>query len=434
MCYNERQMSKNTNLKKAIFEMYPPELWQFLEMASSQAALMGMHLYLVGGAVRDLLLRRTNTDLDLVVDGNAITLATELAARIKSKLITHTRFNTASFSWEHWNIDIATARVESYKKPGALPTLENTTTIYDDLARRDFSINAIALDLQPQHFGELIDRYQAQQDLNQKVIRVLHDTSFQDDATRLWRAVRYEQRLDFQIEKHTLDLLQRDIDYLNTISGDRIRHELELCLKEDQPEKALARAKELGILAKLSPAIKFNQQSCLAMAEARRQYKAEPPPEEIYLGILLYSVDIPELARLNAFLKFPRKIIKSLKDTLDLKDRVDFMKSPGVSNYEIFNSLRELAVPAIKVSMLMQNSALVKSRLIQYLTEWKMVKPSLKGLDLIKGGIPQGGQVQGILEMLLAARLNGEIETLLEEKQLAQKISKADFNIDLAFE
>ncbi|HUU64504.1 MAG TPA: CCA tRNA nucleotidyltransferase, partial [Dehalococcoidales bacterium] len=225
-------MSKITNLSSQIERQLPVELVAFIQRAGKTAASQGQGLYLVGGVVRDLLLGQTNLDLDLVVEGNAIELAQHLAEINKQgKITTHPRFNTAKLQWTKWSVDLATARSETYAKPGALPTV-TPGSIHNDLFRRDFTINAMAIELNPTHYGELIDLYGGRDDLEHKLIRVLHEKSFTDDATRIWRGLRYEQRLDFQLEPTTLKLLKRDIPMLDTISGDRIRYELECILQE----------------------------------------------------------------------------------------------------------------------------------------------------------------------------------------------------------
>jgi tRNA nucleotidyltransferase (CCA-adding enzyme) len=234
-------MMKTINLTNQINKQLPAELVDFMRLAGGVATELQQKLYLVGGVVRDLLLERSNLDLDLVVEGDAIKTAEDLAKRKKGKIIAHTRFGTAKIKWDKWSVDIATSRGESYDKPGALPTVR-PVDIQSDLARRDFTINAMAVHLNPLRYGELIDLFKGREDLEKKLVRVLYDATFKDDATRIWRAVRYEQRLEFRIESHTLDLLKRDISYLDTISSDRIRHELELCLEEEKPEKVLLRA------------------------------------------------------------------------------------------------------------------------------------------------------------------------------------------------
>ena len=177
-------------------------------------------------------------DLDLVVEGDAIGLAKEFAEKVGGKLTVHTMFNTAKIALDKWTIDIAMARTETYAKPGALPVVK-PGTLKTDLFRRDFTVNAMAICLSPDNYGELIDLYGGLNDLKNKIIRVLHEKSFIDDATRIWRAIRYEQRLGFQIEPETLKLLKRDVPMLKTVGGYRLRHELELVLKEKEPEKAL---------------------------------------------------------------------------------------------------------------------------------------------------------------------------------------------------
>ena len=195
-----------TNLSSQIEKQLPVELVTFIQRAGKTAASQGQGLYLVGGVVRDLLLGQTNFDLDLVVEGNAIELAQQLVEINHGKITPHPRFNTAKLQWNKWSVDLATARSETYAKPGALPTV-TPGSINNDLFRRDFTINAMAIELNPSHYGELIDLYGGRDDLEHKLIRVLHEKSFIDDATRIWRGLRYEQRLDFQLEPTTLKLL-----------------------------------------------------------------------------------------------------------------------------------------------------------------------------------------------------------------------------------
>ena len=207
-------MSEVINLVSQIEKQLPAGLVDFIRAASDMTVSQGYKLYIVGGLVRDLFLERTNLDLDLVVEGDAINLAQEMARTWQGKLTTHPRFGTAKLQWSNWSVDLATARAETYARPGALPTVK-PGTISTDLVRRDFTINAMAVELNPGHFGELLDPHRGRDDLYGKRIRVLHDRSFIDDATRIWRALRYEQRLDFQIEPATLRLLKKDTAMLD---------------------------------------------------------------------------------------------------------------------------------------------------------------------------------------------------------------------------
>ncbi|GAH60002.1 unnamed protein product [marine sediment metagenome] len=248
-------MPKIINLASKIEKQLPAELVNLMQLAGKVTQSQKQKLYLVGGVVRDLLLGKPNFDLDLVVEGDAINLAQQLVQSKPGKITTHPRFNTAKLQWDEWSVDLTTARSETYAQPGALPTVK-PGSLTSDLFRRDFTINAMAIDLNPSRYGELIDLYGGRDDLEHKLIRILHENSFIDDATRIWRGLRYEQRLNFRLEKNTLKLLKRDIPMLDTISGDRIRYELECIFKEERPEKVLRRAEELGVLPKLHPSLR----------------------------------------------------------------------------------------------------------------------------------------------------------------------------------
>jgi tRNA nucleotidyltransferase (CCA-adding enzyme) len=184
-------------------------------------------VYFIGGLVRDLLLGQNSHDLDVVLESNALEFAQAIHHQHGGQLTLHPRFGTATW-WPQDSpaiIDFITARAESYPHPGALPVIQHAT-LTADLARRDYTLNALAIRLDDPHFGTLLDLHGGLADLQAGLLRVLHPHSFQDDATRIWRGVRYEQRLGFNFAPETATYLQRDLDYLRTISGDRIRHEL----------------------------------------------------------------------------------------------------------------------------------------------------------------------------------------------------------------
>jgi len=290
-------MSKTINLSAQIEKGLPAELVGFMQTAGEVAASQGQNLYLVGGVVRDLLLKRPNLDLDLVVEGDALKLAPLLADIVHGKTITHRRFQTAKIRWQKWSLDLITARSETYDRPGALPKIK-PGSLADDLFRRDFTINAMADTLAPGGYGELI------------VI---------DDATRIWRSLRYEQRLDFRLEPATLKLLKRDIAMLDTISGDRIRHELELVLKEALPEKVLGRTQELGVLARLHPALKGDTWLAEKFKQARKVSSPNLPSVELYMALLAYLMSKEESGELALRLRLPGSLARTLQDTSSLK-------------------------------------------------------------------------------------------------------------------
>jgi tRNA nucleotidyltransferase (CCA-adding enzyme) len=412
-------MPRRVNFGKLIEKKLPPELVNLMWVAGEMANSRGEKLYLVGGVVRDLLLGQANLDLDLVVEGNAIELAQQLKAINKGKITTHPHFNTARLVWQGWNIDLATARSETYKKPGALPTV-TPSSIDQDLSRRDFTINAMAICLNPGDYGQLVDPYRGRDDLQNQRIRILHDKSFTDDATRIWRALRYEQRLDFHLERNTLVLLQRDISRLETISADRIRYEIECVLSEKYPEKVFSRAEELGVLAALHPQLKGDGALAENFEKARREYSPDAPPFDLYLALLAYPLTIEEIEQLISRLNLPKLSAKSLRDTIAIENKMRQLSTPGISPGAIYKLLRDFSPPALEANLLATQSAVASQAIHLFLNKLKDVQVSLTGDDLIQMGIPAGPRIKEMLELLHQARLNGKINTRNDEEELVR--------------
>ncbi len=412
-------MTKTINLSSKIQKQLPAELVVFMQTAGEVAASKGQGLYLVGGVVRDLLLGRTNFDLDLVVEGDAITLAQQLADITQGKITTHPRFNTAKLRWNNWSIDLATARSETYAKPGALPTVK-PGSVDMDLFRRDFTINTMAVELIPGRYGPLIALYGGRNDLKHKLIRILHDRSFVDDATRIWRGLRYEQRLSFQLEPDTLKLLKRDIPMLDTISGDRIRHELELILKEELPEKILGRAEELEVLSKLHPALNGNGWLTEKFGQARQLSYPGLPSVGLYLALLAYRLTNEENEQLISHLRLPKSLAQTLRDTNSLKARLESLADPELAPSSIYSLLYGYCSPAITANSLACDSPVAHQHIQTFLTRLRYVRPSLTGNDLKKMGIVPGPQMKEILQRLHGARLDGKVKSRKEEEDLVK--------------
>jgi tRNA nucleotidyltransferase (CCA-adding enzyme) len=414
-------MRKTSNLADRITRQLPGELVDIMQFAGSVAGDQSQRLFLVGGVVRDLLLYRHNLDLDLVAECDAIQLAEALVKLKGGKMIAHSRFNTAKIQWGKWSVDFATARAESYEKPGALPSVQCKCEIKDDLRRRDFTINAMAVYLDPLHFGELIDLHGGVQDLEKGIIRILHDDSFRDDATRIWRAVRYEQRMNFRIEQHTLRILKRDIDYLDTISNDRIRHELELCLEEDKPERALMRADKLGILTKICPALEADEWMVKKFAKARGMLQPYCPPLELYLAFLVYRLPFKVFEDLVAYFKFSRSLAQTLRDTLNLKNELSCLTGPQPRPSVIYRCLHRFSQNAILANMIASELPIVNQRIELYLNKLRYVRTALSGEDLINLKVESGPRIREILEDLRLARLDGKISNKEEEIALVKQ-------------
>ncbi len=413
-------MSEVINLASQIEKQLPAELVDFLQAAGEIAQRQKQKLYLVGGIVRDLLLERSNLDLDLVVEGDAINLAQQLAGMKQGEVTTHPRFGTAKIQWDNRSVDLATARAETYATPGALPTVKPSSDISSDLARRDFTINAMAVALNSGHFGELLDPHGGKDDLERKRIRVLHEKNFIDDATRIWRALRYEQRLDFKLEPATLKLLKRDTAMLDTVSGDRIRHELELILKEELPEKALRRADELGVLTKLRPSLKGNGWLAEKFARARELSPATPPPLPLYLALLTYRLSADETEQLISYLRLPRASARTLRDTIAIKDKIESLSVSGLAPSRIHSLLHGYGSTALMASSLATDSLTAAEHMELFINVLCHVSPALSGEDLKRLGVPSGPQIKEILQLLREARLDGRVGSRTDEEKMVR--------------
>ena len=412
-------MPKAINLSSQIQEQLPAKLVKFMHAAGEIAANQGQKLYLVGGAVRDLLLKQANLDLDLVVEGDAINLAQQLIQLKQGKITTHPHFGTAKLQWGKWSVDVTTARSETYAKPGALPSVESSS-IDSDLFRRDFTINAMAIYLTPPHYGELIDLHGGRDDLKHGLIRILHKKSFADDATRIWRGLRYEQRLDFQLETKTLKLLKRNIPMLDTISGDRIRYELECILKEKSPEKILRRAGELGVLAKLRPSLRGNGWLAGRFRQARQLSSPDLASVELYLALLAYPLTNEESKQLISYLRLTKSEAQTLRDTNSLKDKLESLANPELTPSRIYSLLHDYSASAITANESASDSPITRRHLQLFLDKLRYVKPILTGDDLLKMSIAPGPHLKEILNRLHEARLDGKVTSRQDEEALVK--------------
>ena len=282
----------------------------------------GSRAYLVGGVVRDLLLGYRNYDFDIVIEDNAISLAKLIAKATEAVLTVHEQFKTARLDYADYYIDLATSRNEKYKHPGALPDIRQADLL-TDLSRRDFTINAMAVSINTEDYGELIDPYHGLYDLNHQLIRILHNNSFVDDATRILRGLRYQQRFGFKFEKTTERLLRKNIDMLFTITGDRLRYELEQILKEDTHGSIIQQLYEYGILKEISLPVK-EKTAINNYIEWTKSIDKESQWYEAYICLLTYSLDKEEIEKFIERLNFPSNIAAILVDTCDLKSKLSY--------------------------------------------------------------------------------------------------------------
>ena len=379
-----------------------------------------LSLYLVGGGVRDLLLERSHLDVDLAVEGDAASLAEEIAAAVGARLVVHRRFGTASSCVDRRpdiGLDLAQTRDEHYERPGALPSVR-PATIVQDLARRDFTVNALALGLAGVQAGRLLDPHDGQRDLAARRLRVLHERSFQDDATRILRGLRYEGRLGFRFETATQRLVRRDIAYLDTISGPRLRRELLAILAEDCPERILARAQALGVLPALHPALSFDRRRAAAFAAARRRPLAPLP--EVYLCLLAAGATPDQVEGVLRRLALHGVWKRALRDALRLPEAASRLAAPGLRPSEAVAALEPFSAAAVAAHALLEPPGIVRRRLRQYLEHWRYRRPALRGRDLQALGVSPGPAMGRMLARLRAARLDGEARRREDEVRLVR--------------
>ena len=405
------------NIESEIEKQLPQEIVLFLRTAGEKAVENRYKLYLVGGTVRDLLLKRPSLDLDLALEGNAIKFARQLAAGTGEKLTIHQQFGTANFRQGEFTIDIVTARSETYAHPGALPAVQ-PAKIKDDLSRRDFSVNAMAVDLSPDTFGQLLDFHGGTTDLEKKLIRILHKRSFIDDATRIFRAIRFEQRLGFNIEDGTERLLRKNIATLNTISGDRLRNELELLLMEERPEKALARANGLGVLRQIDRSLKSNKWLADRFDEARRRYISSPA---VYFALLTNDLGRDNAEAISERLNLSGDWKRIILGVAKINDDIHKLADPAISPSTVYRFLKRYPVEAVSACFLSNESQIVRSQIERYLKELQYIQIRLNGNELKRMGVETGPRLGRILKALQDAKLDGLVRTREDERAFVRQ-------------
>ena len=394
----------------------PDERLALIDMAAGVAGEEGTPLYLVGGAVRDLLLGRPTEDLDLVVEGDAETLAAVIAKRMSGDVVSRSQFATVKLKVWGSTLDMSTARNEWYAKPGALPQIAHGT-MSEDLARRDFSINAIAY---PLHLGRgagLVDPHGGLDDLQRGLVRSLHDGSFIDDATRIMRAVRYEQRLGFVLDERTESLLRRDLQMLDTISGDRLRREVQLWLEEERRLEILARADSLGVLAAIHPSLTGAGAEVGVAAAGGVGHTSDA---KVWLALLIRSVNRADGEAIVERLRMPPGWAAVVRDTLQLRERLSGLAEASESPSRLYEYLSPFDAAAVRGWSLAAPVDSTREALALFLDRLRNVRPSLNGRDLMALGVEQGPAIGAMLARLRSARLEGAAEGRSQETELVR--------------
>jgi len=427
------------NLSDRLDSILTPESQALIRLVRTETERLDLPLYIVGGSVRDLLLGRAIKDIDFTVEGDATKLAEAILRKYGGKVVFHSRFGTATWTLDETTfrrlnvpllgasafppfLDLISARTETYAQPGALPSVKRST-IDDDLRRRDFTINAMALRLDGRYYGQLHDPLDGQADLASGMIRVLHDRSFVDDPTRMLRAARYARRYGFELERHTLDLIDEEArTVLSHLSGERLRHEFDMIFEEEHPSSMLHRLAELDLLAPIHTSLQHANFQIPYIDILPGEYGEFTIPDihtfKQTLGWILWLVPLSafDIEAISKRLDFPAHLTKSAlagaRLLAELPSLVNWKPSQWTFYLEVLPSISVYAVYLIRM----------EPALREYLVHWRKVKPAITGDDLKQRGLQPGPRFAEILHQLRTARLDGEVISREEELNLLKKL------------
>jgi tRNA nucleotidyltransferase (CCA-adding enzyme) len=418
---------RTRNILKFMKERLSPHIFDMLQVIGEKAYELGYSAYVVGGFVRDLFLYRTNEDLDIVIEGDGIAFAKDYAKFVNARVHAYEKFGTAVITFpDGFKIDVASARMEYYKFPAALPTVE-MSSIKLDLFRRDFTVNTLAIQLKPNRFGLLIDFFSAQKDIKERSIRVLHNLSFVEDPTRVFRAIRFEQRFDFSIGKLTSGLIENAVkmDFFKRLSGRRVFAELRQILEEKNPIDAVKRLDEYNLLGVVHPFIELNNRMISLFSSVKKVLSWHD----------LLFLEEPYMRWAVYFLALTRNCDKETADeicirfelaprykTIFCKERFKADRSMlwmernlPAKNSAIYKQLVVFRIELILYMMAATEHETVKRSISNYVTRLRHVETSVTGRDLKKMGLEPGPIYREILQAVLEAKLNDRLKTRNDE-------------------
>lgn len=427
---------KRRPIERLLRDRLPPRIVQLLEKIATVADRLQVGVYLVGGFTRDLLLRKQNLDIDLVVEGEGIAFAEALADTLSGRVRAHAKFGTAVVICpDHFKIDVASARMEYYLQPGALPSVEEAS-LKLDLYRRDFTINTLAIALNQGRFGELYDFFGGQLDLENRVIRILHNLSFIEDPTRVFRAIRFAQRLGFSIGPHTESLLRSAVrlGFVARISGPRLRNELIAILQEEEPLPIIRQLAAYGLLPFVQKNLIFTDMIAklfVAAAQTLNWYQLlytgeAVEPWQVYFLCLTSHLDEDEMEEMTQRLQMPesqshdllagRAIAHGLLIRLTKKKKRAYQPRDS----EIYRWFSTCSTTVL-LYLSARADDVIRRWLSHYLIHLRTVHPELNGDDLLKIGFVPGPIYREIFDALRLARLDAEVESRSDEISYVKK-------------
>ena len=433
---SHRVNARTRNILKFMQERLAKRILKMLREIGRVADENGASAYVVGGFVRDLFLYRSNEDIDIVVEGDGIAFGRKYAKAIGARIHEYAKFGTAVITFpDGFKIDVASARMEYYKFPAALPIVE-MSSIKLDLFRRDFTINTLAIQLNENNFGTLIDFFAAQKDIKEKTIRVLHNLSFVEDPTRVFRAIRFEQRFSFTIGKLTSGLIDNAVkmDFFKRLSGRRVFAELRQILEEENPTPTLIRLHEYDVLKVIHPSINLPKEM-IAFFNSVKKVLAWYDLlflEESYMKWAVYFLALirpcdeevtGEICR--RFEMAPRLRKMFLKERFAAEKCLAWIeRNQPVRNSELYSKLSGLKTELVLHMMASTGREDVKRSISQFITHLRYVCVDLGGADLKNLGIKPGPIYRDILQAVLDAKLDEKLSSRNEEIQFARRFLK----------
>ncbi|MEX2493343.1 MAG: CBS domain-containing protein [Nitrospirales bacterium] len=430
------------NVNHLLTKHLPPPLLSLLKKVAELADRLDVSTFLAGGFVRDLLLGIANFDLDFVVEGDGIQFGTTLAKELSTECTTHERFGTVSIQLPQalhlphmHHLDVATARTEYYEYPTALPTVERSS-IKKDLYRRDFTINALAIRINRTP-GELLDYFGGRRDLKDNVIRVLHSLSFVEDPTRVFRAIRFEQRFGFRISKETESFITQaqTMELFQRLSGSRLGNELIHMLEEPAPLKGIRRLEEFRLIPCIHPKLhtKPPVQSLFEAAEKiltwfTVEHANTPIKRWIIYGLAWCEILAQaELTKTWKQLGFPQGHSKTAGDYLAAQSTlIRTLNRKSLAPSEVFALLSswstEILLFLMAKTQLKSSTHVAMERIRTYVTTWQHASMALTGHDLEDMGLPKGPGYRRVLDAIFKAKLDGIVATEQDEYRLAKTL------------
>jgi tRNA nucleotidyltransferase (CCA-adding enzyme) len=430
-------LARKRPIAKFMRERLPQRIIDLLKKIGSTADDFGYPAYVVGGFVRDLFLYRSNEDIDIVIEGDGLAFARKFAKQQGARIHAYAKFGTAVVTFpDGFKIDIASARMEYYKFPAALPIVE-MSSIKLDLYRRDFTINCLAIQLNTRRFGVLIDFFSAQKDIKEKVIRVLHNLSFVEDPTRVFRAIRFEQRFGFTVGKLTTGLIENAVkmNFFKRLSGKRVFTELRLILEEENPTPAMVRLHEFDLLKVIHSSILLNKdmiQSFNTVRKVLAWYDLLFLEESymrwtVYFLALIRHVDqatTEEICRRFELAPRLRRLFTS--ERLEAERCLTWLeRSKKLKNSQLYNQLVGFRIELILYMMAVTRKETVKRAISKHITTLRYIRISLRGKDIKKMGLAPGPIYREVLHLVLEAKLDGKLKTKTDEVRFVKQYLKA---------